>query len=110
MKTWFGCFLNSVKIELLSCRYGSTSFRLYESIQVGCVPIYIYTNEALLPFSDLINWNKFAIVIQDKNIANIAELVQRANYEEMLAELINVRHMMTYNFTFSYIISYLKSH
>lgn len=41
--------------------YGRTSFRMYEAIEFGAIPVYIYT-EPWLPFADVLNWNTFAML------------------------------------------------
>ena len=42
--------------------YGATSYRLYEAMQLGAVPIY-YSDKHLLPWSEDLNWNDFCIVV-----------------------------------------------
>ena len=39
--------------------YGPTSFRLYESIEMQSIPIYI-SDEFILPYSNIIDWENFA--------------------------------------------------
>jgi hypothetical protein len=41
--------------------YGKTSFRLYEAMQLGCVPVYIY-DDPWLPYADKLDWNTFAVL------------------------------------------------
>ena len=39
--------------------FGPTSFRLYEAIQMGTIPVYIAEkNEHVLPFANKIDWKK----------------------------------------------------
>ena len=42
--------------------YGPTSFRLYESIQMGTVPIYI-SDKFFLPYIEFLDWSEFAILL-----------------------------------------------
>jgi len=42
--------------------YGATSYRLYEALQLGAIPVY-YSDKHLLPWSDELDWNEFCIVV-----------------------------------------------
>ncbi len=42
--------------------YGKTSFRLYEAMQLGCIPVYIY-DEPWLPYADAIDWNEICVLV-----------------------------------------------
>jgi len=67
--------------------YGPTSFRLYETIQMGCIPIII-SDEFWLPFEQYISWNKIALLVTPDRIAEIPVLVNNlidsGDYETML--------------------------
>jgi hypothetical protein len=52
--------------------YGATSYRLYEAMQLGAVPVYV-SDRHLLPWSDEIDWSEFCIVVDPDNIQNILE-------------------------------------
>lgn len=41
--------------------YGATSYRLYEAMQVGSIPIYV-SDKHLLPWNDVLDWNEFCII------------------------------------------------
>lgn len=43
--------------------YGATSYRLYEAMQLGSIPIYI-SDKLMLPWKDEIDWNSFCVVSQ----------------------------------------------
>ena len=69
----FNNFINitSRSIFCLSPRgYGRSSFRLYEAIQLGSIPVFIYDHK-WCPFEDEIDWNEFCVLIDVKNIQNI---------------------------------------
>lgn len=44
--------------------YGATSYRLYESMQLGSIPVYI-SDQHLLPWSDKLDWNSFCVVVKN---------------------------------------------
>jgi hypothetical protein len=54
--------------------YGPASFRMYETMQMGCIPIYV-SDEFWLPFSDLIDWERAALLITPEKILDIPKLV-----------------------------------
>lgn len=53
--------------------YGATSYRLYESMQLGSIPVYI-SDKHLLPWSDEIDWEEFCVIVSPKDIHNILEM------------------------------------
>jgi hypothetical protein len=53
--------------------YGKTSYRMYEAISMGAIPIYIY-DELWLPFCDKIDW-KNAVLIPIKDIEKIDDIL-----------------------------------
>jgi len=55
--------------------YGPATFRMYEAIQMGVIPIYI-SNEFWLPFQDSIQWSKVALLIKDHDIKKIPKMIE----------------------------------
>jgi hypothetical protein len=54
--------------------FGPASFRMYEAIQMQCIPIYI-TDEFWLPFTNKIKWDKMSLLINPSEIEKIPEKV-----------------------------------
>ncbi len=52
--------------------YGLTSFRLYEAMQLGSVPVYIYS-EPWLPYQDELDWQDFAVLCPASGIGALPE-------------------------------------
>jgi len=67
--------------------YGPASFRFYETIQMGCVPIYI-SDEFWLPFRSFIDWNKLCVMIDPNQIHHIPSivdnLIETGKYKDMI--------------------------
>jgi len=53
--------------------YGRTSFRLYEAMEMGCVPVYIHADGAWLPYRDVLNWSELAVLCDIGEIASLPE-------------------------------------
>jgi hypothetical protein len=67
--------------------YGPASYRMYEAIQMQCIPIYI-SDEFWLPFSDVIEWDKVSLLINEDQIESIPkkvdDLLQSGQYQDMI--------------------------
>ena len=84
--------------------YGPTSFRLYETLQLGTIPIYVWEDEKWLAFEDKVDWNEFAIIVEFKDIELITKKIAEANITRMQEALAKHRHMFTYEYTVKYIL------
>ena len=83
--------------------YGYTSFRIYEAIMGNSIPIYIWEDKKVLPFSDIINWDDFAVVINSNEIANLPNILKNINVNDKLKNILKVKDMFTFNYTYEYI-------
>jgi len=67
--------------------YGPTSFRLYETMQLGSVPIYV-SDVFWLPFEDVIDWEKAALLVHLDDVDTIPErvdaIIESGEYENYL--------------------------
>ncbi len=66
--------------------YGISSFRLYESLEIGSIPIYIVddTEDFWLPFRNEVDWSKLAILLKESEIQNLPEILSSMSYDEIL--------------------------
>ncbi len=66
--------------------FGPTSFRLYESLQLGAIPIYV-SDKFHLPYENLIEWEKLCLLIDSNEIDKIQlkvdSLLENKRYIEM---------------------------
>ena len=73
--------------------YGATSYRLYEAMQLGSIPVYI-SDKHLLPWSDELDWSSFCVVVKkmenydhlDQLLKNMTETTVR-NMQEKIKEI-----------------------
>ena len=63
--------------------YGRSSFRLYEAMALGSIPVYIWDDMEWLPYKDRLNWNEFAISINIKNIEKLSDIIN-SHTDEMI--------------------------
>lgn len=55
---------------------GKTSFRLYESLMLGSIPIYIWHDEPWLPFESETNWENLAVLIHSSEMHKIPKIIR----------------------------------
>lgn len=67
--------------------FGPTSFRLYESFELGSVPVYI-SDEYFLPFKEFINWKDLCIFSSFQDLhklkKNLNKTLNSSRYQYML--------------------------
>jgi len=87
--------------------WGETSYRLYEAIQLGSIPIYVWRDEKVLPFTEFLNWEEFAIIahIDDVERGMLLKHVSSAPLLSMQQRLLHVKQFFTYEFVLHYITS-----
>ena len=95
--------LNRSVFTLAPRDVGYTSFRLYEAILAGCIPIYIWENEMVLPFPSRINWGEICIMVNINHIHTIYERINKVNLHVMQKSVERMREQISYDKTFEYI-------
>ena len=91
--------------------YGRTSFRFYEVLNLGSVPIYVWDDILWLPYQDILDYRKFSIIINIKDIDNLENILNNINeksYNNMLKEYCNIKHFFNLQYMFEYIIKNLN--
>lgn len=54
--------------------YGKSSFRMYESFQIGAIPVYIY-DDPWIPFTDELDWSEFSVLIPSHQVMNTHQIL-----------------------------------
>ena len=81
----FDTFIN-LTINSIFCLcprgYGLNSFRLYEAMQLGSIPVVI-TNQYYLPWQDELNWNEFAVLISEEQLPDLQSILESYKEEQL---------------------------
>jgi len=71
------CELLSRSIFVLTPRGTNIGvYRLYEALQYGAIPVYI-SDKYSLPYSNEVDWNKIAVLIDQKDIEKIPDILRK---------------------------------
>jgi hypothetical protein len=87
--------------------FGPTSFRLYEAMQLGSVPVYV-SDHHHLPWTDEIDWAEIAVVVKQAEIPQLKERllsIDEASYERMLA---NIRRVYDHYFSLAAVCRHIE--
>lgn len=90
---FFLAVMHRSKYALAPRGYGKTSFRLYEAMQLGAVPVYIY-DDPWLPYADVLNWKEFCVLCHFSELSDLPNRLMnlpeswRENACKQLAQLV----------------------
>ena len=76
----------SSKFGLAPRGYGKSSFRMYEILQLGTVPVYI-SDVHYLPWTDELDWNDFCVPVNEDEVEDIDAILKSIDdveYNELL--------------------------
>ncbi len=89
--------------------FGPTSFRLYEALQLGRIPVYIHDDTPpVLPFVDDIDWTGICIFVHATSAITIPSLCKRFDVPSALQRIAACRHMFTYEYVADYVLSAIE--
>jgi hypothetical protein len=77
----FRAVMQDSKFALCPRGYGRTSYRLYEALQIGCVPVYIY-DDPWLPMLTMEDWVSFCVLVDQDMIDMIPEILGGISKEQ----------------------------
>ena len=101
--------INQSHFSICPRGFGPTSFRLYESIQAGTIPIYI-SDEYFLPFKEFLDWQKFSVLLKPRNISSIPKIVNKIiNSGDINQMNTNLKNISKKYFNFQFMSEYIKS-
>ena len=62
--------------------YGATSFRICEALQHKSIPVYI-SDKPWIPFNDMIDFNDYGVIVNEKEIDHIDNILKSIPKEEV---------------------------
>jgi glycosyltransferase involved in cell wall biosynthesis len=73
---------SSLKSKFVLCPrgYGATSFRLYEAMQLGAVPVYV-SDRFWLPWTHELNWHEFCVIVPVDDVQNLPQILRSIDDE-----------------------------
>jgi hypothetical protein len=95
------------KFGLAPRGYGASSFRFFEVMQLGVIPVYIHDGDDARPFQDILDYSLFSFSVHVSELDTLYErlaAVTEEEYQKMCAELEKVRLWFTMEGTCEYIL------
>jgi hypothetical protein len=89
--------------------YGKTSFRMYEAMAMGAVPIYVYT-EPWVPYMDKLDWNLLAIFCHADDVASLPSKIESVTSAELHRRRHYIREVYNDYFTVEGIVKQVKEY
>lgn len=97
--------MSQSRFSLAPRGYGKSSFRMYEALRLGSVPVYVY-DEPWLPYTELLDWTKMAVLVHVADIPTMYERLHSITDAEVAAMQAYYRdheHLFSYDGMCEYI-------
>jgi len=95
------------KFGLAPRGYGRSSFRFFELLNMGIIPVYVWDDIEWLPYKENIDYNKFCISINISDINKLYDIllsIDENKYNIMLDEYNKVKDCFSLDGMYNYII------
>jgi hypothetical protein len=92
--------------------YGRSSFRFFEAMLLGAIPVYLWDDQEWLPYKDKIDYSAFSVSVREKDIPDLYQIlssISKDAHERMVQEGKKISHWFTMEGMAEYIVSYLLS-
>jgi len=92
--------------------YGRSSFRFFEAMLLGAVPVYVWDDKEWLPYQDKIDYSTFAVSIHERDLPRLYEILSSISeeaYERMVEEGKKISYCFSLQGMGDYIVSYLHA-
>lgn len=99
--------LRSSAFTLCPRGYGLTSFRLYEALALGTVPVYVH-NRKWLPYTDVLDWDEIAVVCHVTDINELPERIAAIDHVAHQRMVSNIRDVFADYFTIAGVVKQVQ--
>jgi hypothetical protein len=86
--------------------YGAQSFRLYEVLQIGTIPVIVY-DKPWFPFNDEILWSDFAVLVHVDEIGNLKQKLKNITPTQQQIMISKGREIYNKYFTFDTVSNHI---
>lgn len=86
------------KFSLCPRGYGASSFRLYEVMQLGTIPVYV-SDTHYLPWTDELDWNEFCVLINGSEIHNLHNVLTEIDDKKYQQITLKIKEIYNKYFT-----------
>jgi hypothetical protein len=87
---------------------GPASFRMYEALSLGSVPIYLWENRKWLPYEDTVDWSKIAIIAEASNMRGAKERIERISDHELSLMQKEIARVYDAHFRYDGLAAYIQ--
>lgn len=84
--------MKSSKYCICPMGYEVNSPRIVEAIYYECVPVIIADN-FVLPFEEVLDWSAFSVVVAEKDIPNLKDIILRIPQAQYVTMQMNVKKL-----------------
>jgi len=107
----FRFLMDNSRYALCPRGYGPTSYRIFEAIQMGCIPVYV-GDDFWLPYQDWMgfDWSEFCVLVKTEDVASLPEILdtEDAFYDGRMKRLHEVQEMFTHDYAMRYVIERME--
>jgi hypothetical protein len=108
VKNWTAWYLKS-KFILSPRGWGRGSYRLTEVLQMGMIPVYIFSDIPWLPYYDSINWSSFSIVSHLDDLSEWCKFIRECPEERVNCMRKKIQSLWETHFSFEGMWNQLKN-
>jgi len=79
--------------------FGRSSFRFFEVLKLGSIPVYIWDDKDWLPFKHIIDYSMMCVTINISELENLDSILRKITeeqYENMISYYQRMKHLFTY--------------
>lgn len=101
-KSSYGQFIKAANHSIFTLcprGYGRTSFRLYEAMALGSIPVYIWDDRPWLPYQDVLDWSEFSVCLNIDQIGDLPNILENHTELEIRAKQEKILEIFDQYFT-----------